>query len=117
MALSAQTNLLAKRQKGFASHQACRQAFRTNRDATLTAAKVSLGFGLLLSLLVVGETLWTIKRTEQGRLVLEKQPASMMQLAGAGALLGAFIALQGYHYCLDTKVIESTYQVDLCNCR
>lgn len=117
MAQSAQMDLLAKRQKGFASSQACRQAFLTNRDATLTAAKVSLSFSLLLSLLVVGETLWTIKRTEQGRLVLEKQPASIAQLAGAGAVLGLVMAFEGYQYYLGNKLIESTYQVDLYKCR
>lgn len=117
MAQSAQMDLLAKRQKGFASPQACQQAFLANRDASLTAAKVSLGFTLILSLLVVGETLWTIKRTEQGRLVLEKQPASMAQLAGAGAVLGLFMAFEGYQYYLGNKVIESAYQVDLYTCR
>lgn len=117
MALSAKADLLAKRQKGFASPQACQQAFLVNRDATLTAAKVSLSFSVLLSLLVVGEALWRIKRTEQGRLVLEKQSASATQLAGAGALLGTFLALQGYQYQLDTKVIESSYQVDLYKCK
>lgn len=117
MALSARGDLLDKRMKGFASPRACQQAFLTNRNAVLTAARVSLGFTLLLSLLVVGETLWMIKRTEQGQLVLEKQPASVPQLAGTGALLSAFMALQGYQYYLDTKVIESSYQVDLYKCR
>lgn len=117
MALSAQADLLAKWKKGFASPQACQQAFLTNRDATLTAAKVSLSVSVLLSLLVVGEALWMIKRTEQGRLVLEKQPASAMQLAGAGALLGMFLAFQGYQYQLNTKAIESTYQADLDRCK
>jgi len=117
MTQSAQMDLLAKRQKGFASPQACQQAFLTNRDASLTAAKVSLGFSLLLSLLVVGETLWTIKRTQQGRLILEKQPASMTQLAGVGAVLGVFMAFEGYQYYLSTKGIELTYQADLYKCR
>jgi len=117
MAMSAQTELLAKRQKGFASIQACQQAFLTNRDASLTATKVSLGFSLLLSLLAVGEALWTIKRTEQGRLILEKQPTSMAQLVGASAILGIFMALEGYQYYLGNKIIESTYQVDLYKCR
>lgn len=117
MAQSAQLDLLAKRQKGFASPQACQQAFLTNRDASLTAAKVSLGFSLLLSLLVVGEALWTIKRTEQGRLILEKQPASIARLAGAGAVLGLFMAFEGYQYYLGNKIIESAYQVDLYKCR
>jgi hypothetical protein len=117
MAQSAQLDLLTKRQKGFASPQVCQQAFRTNRDASLTAAKVSLGFSLLLSLLVVGETLWMLKRTEQGRLILEKQPASMTRLAGAGAVLGLFMAFEGYQYYLGTKGIELTYQADLYKCR
>jgi hypothetical protein len=117
MAQSAQLDLLAKRQTGFASPQACQQAFLTNRDASLTAAKVSLGVGLLLSLLAVGETLWMIKRTEQGRLILEKRPASLNQLAGAGAVLCIFMAFEGYQYYLGKKGIELTYQAELYKCR
>lgn len=117
MAQSAQLDLLAKRQKGFASPQACQQTFLTNRDAALTAAKVSLGFSLLLSLLVVGEALWMLKRTEQGRLVLEKQPASMNRLAGAGAVLGLFMAFEGCQYYLGKKEIALTYQAELYKCR
>lgn len=117
LALSARGKLLDKWKKGFASSLACQQAFLTNRDAALTAAKVSLGYRLLVSCLAMGTVLWTIKRTEHGRLVLERQKDSLMQRVGATALLGAFIALQGYQYHLDTKVINYSYQVDLYKCR
>ena len=117
LAQSAQMDLLAKRQKGFASPQSCQHAFLTNRNASLTAARVSLGFTLLLSLLVVGETLWTIKRTELGRLILAKQPALTARLAGAGAVLGLFMAFEGYQYYLNTNGIELTYQAGLYKCQ
>ena len=117
LALSARGELLDKWKKGFASSLACQQAFLANRDAALTAAKVSLGYRLLVSCLALGTVLWTIKRTAQGRLVLERQKDSLTQRVAATALLGAFMAVQGYQYHLDTKVIGFSYQVDLYKCR
>jgi hypothetical protein len=64
-----------------ASPQSCQQVYAANRDAELTAGRVSLSFCLLLSCLVVGEALWTIKRREYG-LVLDKQTFSFTQLVG-----------------------------------
>ncbi|MDJ0365439.1 hypothetical protein QMK33_09755 [Hymenobacter sp. H14-R3] len=117
LTLATRGDLLDKWKKGFASPLACRQAFLANHDAALTAAKVSLGYRLLVSCLAIGTVQWTIKRTEQGRLVLERQKDSLTQVVAATALLGAFMVLQGYQYHLDTQVIESSYQVDLHKCR
>jgi hypothetical protein len=116
MVLSARAELLAMRQKGFASLHAYQQTYAANRSVELTAAKVSLSFSLLISFRAVGEALWTIKQTKQG-LVLDKRTASFTQLVGAGALLGLFMAVQVYQYHLGTKEIKSGYQVDLCRCR
>jgi hypothetical protein len=73
LALSARGELQNKQLKGFASSHACQQALLAYHDAALTAAKVSLGYGLLVSCLAIGTALWALKRTQQGRLVLERQ--------------------------------------------
>jgi hypothetical protein len=117
MALSARGALLDKQLKGFASTLACRQAFLVYHDAALAAARVSLGYGLLVSCLVMATALWAIKRTGQGQLVLERRKDALLQVVSTVALLGAFMVVQGYLYHLQTKVIESSYQVDLYKCR
>lgn len=78
---------------------------------------VSLDYGLLVSCLAIGTALWAIKRTERGRLVLERQREALPQVGATVALLGAFMVVQGYLYHLQTRVIESSYQVELYKCR